>query len=451
MATEFKLPELGENVESGTIARVLVSEGDEVSKGQSVLEVETDKAVVEVPSSEEGTISEVKVSDGDTVNVGDTILVLNGAGGGAKKKEAPKKEEKPKEEKAEKKEEAPKKEEKPKEEKAEKKESTKREAPKLQVLEREEKEEKQDSGAEKKPAGGAALASPAVRRLARELDVKLEDVPTSDPEGRITSEDVKTFVKGGSKPAAKRQQGGSKGTRDEDKWGPVSMEPMSAVRRKTASHMAHCWETIPHVTHFDKADITALESVRKKHGKKVEQAGGKLTVTSFLVKVITEALQRFPQFNASVDTDNEQIIYREYYNVGVAADTPNGLLVPVIKNADQKSITDVSLLLPELAKKARDRKLSLEDMQGGTFTISNLGGIGGIGFTPIINHPEVAILGVSRGSYEPVMENGQFAPRLMLPLSLSYDHRLIDGADAARFLRWVCETLEQPWTLFLED
>lgn len=437
MATEFKLPELGENIESGTIARVLVSAGDTVSKGQSILEVETDKAVVEVPCGTDGTISEVKVSDGDTVSVGDVILVLNGAtGGGAKPEEEAPKEEAPKQK-------APAEPEKPKE-------TPKREAPKLQVLEKEEKPAPTDSG-DKQPAGKGALASPAVRRLAREFDVKLEDVPTSDPSGRITAEDVKAYVKGGNKPAPKSAAKSASGQQGEDKWGAIVTEPMSAVRRKTASHMAHCWSTIPHVTHFDKADITSLEALRKKRGKKVEQAGGKLTVTSFLVKVVVEALRRFPQFNASVDEENEQIIFRQYYNVGVAADTPNGLLVPVLKNTDQMSITDVSVQLPALAKKARERKLSLEEMQGGTFTISNLGGIGGIGFTPIINHPEVAILGVSRGNYEPVMENGQFAPRLMLPLSLSYDHRLIDGADAARFLRWVCETLEQPWTLFLED
>lgn len=438
MATEFKLPELGENITSGTIARVLVSKGDSVSKGQSILEVETDKAVVEVPCGIAGKVAEVKVSDGDTIKVGDVILVLDASDSGASAK-------------SEEKDAAPKKEAKAEDKpvKKDEKKPAEKPAPKKEVK----KEEQPDAGDEdRKPAGDLALASPSVRRLARELDVKLEDVPTSDPDGRITAEDVKSFVRGGTKKAGAQHAATSKtAATDEDKWGSIAREPMSAVRRKTAQHMTHCWTTIPHVTHFDKADITALEAMRKKHGRKVEQAGGKLTVTSFIVKVVVEALQRFPQFNASVDMEREEIVYRQYFNVGVAADTPNGLLVPVLKNTDQMSITEITLKLGELAEKARERKLALEDMQGGTFTISNLGGIGGHGFTPIINSPEAAILGVSRASYEPVLENGQFAPRLMLPLSLSYDHRVIDGADAARFARWICETLENPWALFLED
>jgi pyruvate dehydrogenase E2 component (dihydrolipoamide acetyltransferase) len=222
------------------------------------------------------------------------------------------------------------------------------------------------------------------------------------------------------------------------------------VRKKTVEHMTRCWTTIPHVTHFDKADITALEQIRQQYAPAIKAQGGSLTVTVFLMKVVTEALRRFPKFNASIDLATEEVIHKQYYNLGVAVETPAGLLVPAIRNVDQKSLQDLALELPVIAKKARDRKLTLDDMSGTTFTISNLGGIGGTGFTPIVNAPEVAILGVSRSSVEGVFQNGQLVPRTMLPLSLSYDHRLIDGADAARFMRWVAEALENPWKLILE-
>ncbi|MCF6286749.1 MAG: 2-oxo acid dehydrogenase subunit E2, partial [Candidatus Hydrogenedentes bacterium] len=227
-------------------------------------------------------------------------------------------------------------------------------------------------------------------------------------------------------------------------------EGMSGVRKKTAAHMTHCWTTIPHVTHFDKADITALEQIRKQYAPAIKAEGGSLTVTIFLMKVITEALRRFPKFNASIDMESEEIVLKQYYNIGIAVETPVGLMVPAIRDVEKKSLQELALELPGIAKKARDRKLTLEDMSGTTFTISNLGGIGGTGFTPIINSPEVAILGVSRSAVEGVFQNGQLVPRTMLPLSLSYDHRLIDGADAARFMRWVAEALENPWKLILE-
>jgi len=214
--------------------------------------------------------------------------------------------------------------------------------------------------------------------------------------------------------------------------------------------LAYAWATIPHVTQFDKADITDLEKLRKEFGKKVESAGGKLTVTGILLKVISSAFKVFPQFNASVDLVNSQVIYKKYHNIGIAVDTDRGLLVPVIRNVDRKNLIDLSVELTAIAEKARNAKLTLEDMQGGNFSISNLGGIGGSGFTPVVNSPEVAVLGVSRSQMEPVFTDGNFIPRLMLPLSLSYDHRLIDGADAARFLRWVCEALEKPFKILVE-
>jgi pyruvate dehydrogenase E2 component (dihydrolipoamide acetyltransferase) len=233
------------------------------------------------------------------------------------------------------------------------------------------------------------------------------------------------------------------------KWGEVERTPMSGIRRKTAEHLSHAWNTIPHVTQFDKADITALEQVRKKYRAEVEKAGGSLTVTAIAAKVLASALKVFPQFNASVDAPGEAIVYKKYIHVGIAVDTENGLLVPVIRNADQKNLIRLSVEIHQLAEKAKARKLTLDEMSGGSMSISNLGGIGGTAFTPIVNWPEVAVLGISRGSFEPVWNGTSFEPRQRLPLSLSYDHRLIDGADAIRFLRWLVEAFEQPFALTL--
>jgi pyruvate dehydrogenase E2 component (dihydrolipoamide acetyltransferase) len=224
---------------------------------------------------------------------------------------------------------------------------------------------------------------------------------------------------------------------------------MSNIRRVVAERLSYAWTTIPHVTQFDKADITAMEELRKQYREQVAKAGGNLTVTAMLVKVLATAVQKFPQFNTSVDMPSGEIIYKKYVNVGVAVDTDRGLLVPVVRNADKKNINQIAIEINQLAEKARDRKLTIEDMSGGGITISNLGGIGGTYFTPIVNWPEVAILGVSRGVAEPVWRNDTFEPRQMLPLSLSYDHRVIDGADAMRFLRWVVEAIEQPFLLSL--
>jgi pyruvate dehydrogenase E2 component (dihydrolipoamide acetyltransferase) len=443
MAIEFKLPELGENVSAGTIAKILVKVGDTVSKDQSILEVETDKAVAEIPCPAAGKVTAIKVKEGQKVKAGDVILLIEAGAAGeleAPKAEAP----------------APK--------AAAVAAPAERPAPKLQVLERPAPAPAPAPAAvPAAPAaartGGPVLASPSVRRMAREHGVDLATVPVADPSGRVTAQDILAFVSGGAAPApapaatpaAAPAPAAAAVTGDGDKWGALVLEPMSGIRKKTAERMAQNWATIPHVTHFEKADVTAIEALRAKHAKKFDAMGAKLTVTSFLIKVLGEALKRFPKFNASIDLAGEQIVYKQYYNVGVAVDTPNGLLVPVMRHVDRMSISQISIELPLLAAKARDRKLALDDMQGGTFTISNLGGVGGNAFTPIINAPEVAILGVSRSSVEPVWQNGQFAPRTMLPLSLSYDHRVIDGADAARFARWVVEALENPWVLFLED
>lgn len=446
MATEFKLPELGEGVTSGTVATLLAKVGDTVSANSPIIEIETDKAVAEIPIPVSGKITKINVKAGDKVSVGQVILVYEKADGAAPAKA----------EKA-----APA----PAPAPAAPPAPTPAPAPAAKVT---------------APAPRAAApvarsaahiqASPSVRKLARVLGVRLEDVPTADPSGRISAHDVELYAAStGAAPAAPVAPApvvapappapvavtptpmALAGAMADDRWGKVVREAMNGVRKKTTEHMTHCWTTIPHVTHFDKADITALEQIRQQYAPGIKAKGGSLTVTVFLMKVVTEALRRFPKFNASIDLSTEEIIFKQYYNIGVAVETPAGLLVPAIRNVDQKSLQELALELPVIAKKARDRKLSLEDMSGTTFTISNLGGLGGTGFTPIVNSPEVAILGVSRSAVEGVFQNGQLVPRTMLPLSLSYDHRLIDGADAARFMRWVAEALENPWKLILES
>lgn len=397
MATEFKLPELGEGVTSGTVATLLASVGDTVAADTSIIEIETDKAVAEIPIPFGGKITEIRVKVGDSVSVGQVILVADeSAGGGAAEKPAAAPEEKP--------EPAPKAAAKP--------------APAAKAAPAPAKPAPKAAAA--KPAvGGRVLASPSVRKLARNLGVQLTDVPTSDPSGRVTAQDVEAFASssGATPPPASESTSAAPaattapvpvtsaapavaGAMEDDRWGKIVRDGMSGVRKKTAAHMTHCWTTIPHVTHFEKADITALEQVRKQYAPAIKAEGGSLTVTVFLMKVITEALRRFPKFNASIDLENEQVILKQYYNIGVAVDTPAGLLVPAIRDVDKKSLQELALELPGIAKKARDRKLTLEDMSGTTFTISNLGGLGGTGFTPIINSPEVAILGVSRSAVE---------------------------------------------------
>ena len=426
MATEFKLPEIGEGIEGGTVASVLVKVGDAVNEGQPLLEIETDKAVVEVNAPHAGTVTKLLAKEGDAIKVGQVVGVLEA--GEAPVAAAPEPEPAAK---------------------AEAVPVVKEAAP-------------VPAAARKRVSSGAVLASPMVRRLARKLGVDLKDVP-ADSSGRVTAQDVEAFAGGGAAPVVATESAvpaaaatstpkvAAPTATGSDNWGPTAREGMNAIRKKTMERMTSNWQNIPHVTHFEKADITSLEAVRNKYGRQIDAQGGKLTVTSFLIKALTEALKRFPKFNASIDADTEEIILKQYYNIGVAADTPHGLVVPVIKGADQKSISEISVELPALAAKARDRKLGVDEMQGGTFTISNLGGLGGQAFTPIINAPEVAILGVSRGQMEQVFQHGAFAPRLMLPLTLSYDHRLIDGADAARFMRWLVEALEQPWVLFLDE
>ncbi|MFC2082290.1 2-oxo acid dehydrogenase subunit E2, partial [Bacteroidota bacterium] len=298
-----------------------------------------------------------------------------------------------------------------------------------------------------------APAAPSVRRFAREIGIDIHQVEGSGPGGRISVDDVKAFAKSLNEGRSQTVLSGGvvyQPLPDFSKWGEVEHQVMTNIRKKTAQHLSNAWSTVPHVTQFDKADITELEKLRKDFGKKTESMGGKLTVTAILIKIVASALKVFPQFNSSLDIEKNEVIFKKFYNIGVAVDTEWGLLVPVIKNVDEKNITQLAVELNEMSVKAKTKKLTIDEMQGGTFTISNLGGIGGTYFTPIVNSPEVAILGVSRASFEPVYQGAHFEPGLMMPLSLSYDHRIIDGADAIRFLRWIVNALEEPFLLSLE-
>jgi pyruvate dehydrogenase E2 component (dihydrolipoamide acetyltransferase) len=290
--------------------------------------------------------------------------------------------------------------------------------------------------------------------MARELGVDINSVTGTGSEGRISVEDVKAHAKSiitsGAGPS--RAPAAGEPLPDFSRWGDIERRPLRGVRRKTAEHLASAWATVAHVTQHDLVDITGLEELRKRFAKKAEQAGGNLTITAIAVKVVASALHVFPQFNSSLDLTANELVLKKYVHIGIAVDTEHGLLVPVIRDADRKNILQLANEIAVLSEKARARKLTIEEMQGGCFSLSNLGGIGGSFFTPIVNAPEVAILGISRAKMEPVWnkETGQFVPRLMLPVSLSYDHRVIDGADAVRFLRWVAEALEQPFLLALE-
>jgi pyruvate dehydrogenase E2 component (dihydrolipoyllysine-residue acetyltransferase) len=494
---DFTLPELGENISAGDVLRVLVKPGDALAKDQPVLELETDKATIEVPSSVSGTVGEIKVKPGDKVKVGQVILTVadgqaaqagqagqavrsaeasRSSGADTTRPSAPARQSaeaasQQREPSGEHREAAadrpaaraeaapaaapptampatPKQPEAAKAESRSPSPPQERDRDKVVDINRGARAAAEAAAPEAPPAP----AAPSVRRMARELGVDINEVAGSDPSGRISIDDVKAHAKRLLAAAAKGGPAPAAPLPDFTRWGEVERQPMRAVRRKTAEHLSAAWAAIPHVTQCDLADITGLEELRKKYATQTEAAGGNLTVTAIAVKVIAAALRVFPQFNASIDMAADEIVLKKYVNVGVAVDTDRGLLVPVIRNADRKNIIELAVELAQLSEKARTRKIALEEMQGGTFSISNLGGIGGTYFTPIVNAPEVAILGISRARTEPVWNRdvGQFAPRLMLPLSLSYDHRVIDGADGIRFLRWVCEALEQPFLLSLQ-
>ncbi len=478
---DFILPNLGDGVAQGDVLRVMVKAGDKVVDDQPVLELETDKATLEVPINVAGTVKDVKVKPGDKIKPGELVLVLEDVAEdepAAPKKntalskgkpDAPKeqKSDPPKEQKKEAaKDEAPQEEpaaeddgateavDQPKEDEAQKKR-----APVVDIRERQSASAPPAAAATAPavPSTASAAASPSVRRAAREIGVDISQVTGTGSGGRISEHDVKNFARqilssvggGAMAPSSSRPGVASPPLPDFSKWGEIERKPMGGVRRKTAEHLSHAWSVIPHVTQFDKADMTVLEEIRPKYAGEVEKQGGKLTVTAVVTKIIATALKQFPQFNASIDPATESIIYKKYINVGIAVDTAHGLLVPVVRDADRKNIVEIAVEIQRLADKAKARKLSLDEMSGGSMSITNLGGIGGTSFTPIVNWPEVAILGISRGAVEAVFKDGQIVPRQMLPLSLSYDHRVIDGADAIRFLRWVVEAIEQPFTVML--
>ena len=421
MARAFKLPDLGEGIHEGEVIAVLVSVGDEVKEGDPILEVETDKASVEIPSPYTAKVAAILVKPGDIVKVGDVLI--NFSNGEAAEKEP------------------------------------------------EEQPVKTDDAATPVTAAttksGPVPASPATRRLARELGIDLHHVTPTGPGGVVTAEDVRTFAEKGQKIEATGEDEAmpiveaapfsvpAPSLPDFSKWGPVERIPLRSIRRATAKRMTLAWSQIPHVSSQDDVDVTKLEVLRRRHKIDIEAQGGKLSLTAFAVKAVAAALKKFPNFNVSVDPANGEIVRKGYYHIGVAANTEDGLIVPVIRDADRKSITQISIELNELVQKTRERKVSLAELQGGTFTITNIGAAGGRGhFAPIINYPEVAILGLSAARMKPVVikkdaTGYDIVPRLIMPVVLTIDHRVLDGVDSNRFLEFFRNALEDPGNLLM--
>ena len=415
---EIVVPDIGD-FDSVEVIEVLVAEGDTVEVEDSLITVESDKASMEIPSSESGKIVKLKVNIGDNISEGSVIVMMEVSDTPATSAE------KPKEAPAEK-----------KVEHAHEQMAPAKSTPAKTSPGKLPSDKISPTANIDEVRFSKAYASPSVRKFARELGVDLGNVEGTSRKGRINREDVKGFIK---KAMTSNQNGGmSLGLKpapevDFSQWGGIESEALSKINKLTGQHVHRSWVTIPHVTQFDEADITEMEAFRKQMGKEMEKEGIKITPLAFIVWAVVASLKAFPRFNSSLDVTGENLIIKKYFNIGVAVDTPNGLVVPVIREADQKSLVEISQEIRELAIKARDKKLKPSDMQGGCFTISSLGGIGGTRFTPIVNAPEVAILGVSRSKMEPVWNGSEFEPRLILPLSLSYDHRVIDGADGARF------------------
>ncbi|SFO63068.1 pyruvate dehydrogenase E2 component (dihydrolipoamide acetyltransferase) [Variovorax sp. OK605] len=429
---DVKVPDIGDFKDVAVI-ELLVKVGDTIAAEQSLITVESDKASMEIPSSAAGVLKELKVKVGDTVNIGDLIAVLEGSVAAAA---APAAAPAPAQAAAA----------------APATASASAPAPAPAAAAAAPAAAHQPTAA---PSGNLPHASPSVRKFARELGVPLEEVKGSGPKGRITQDDIQNFTKAvmsgqasTKASAAKAPAGGGDGAAlglipwpkvDFTKFGAVERKDLSRIKKLSGANLHRNWVMIPHVTNNDDADITELEAFRVSTNKENEKSGVKVTMLAFVIKAVVAALKKFPEFNTSLDGD--QLVYKQYYNVGFAADTPNGLVVPVLKDADKKGILQISAEMGELAKKARDGKLGSADMQGGCFSISSLGGIGGTHFTPIINAPEVAILGLSKSAMKPVWDGKQFVPRLTLPMSLSYDHRVIDGALAARFNAYLGQVL----------
>jgi pyruvate dehydrogenase E2 component (dihydrolipoamide acetyltransferase) len=412
---DFALPNLGEGIDSGIVVAVAVKPGDAVTNGQELFTVETDKAAMPIPADGDAKVEEVRVKVGDKVRVGAVLAVLSG---GAATPQAA---------------------------------SPKAEPAKPQAA----PAKPQPSNGP--PAGvvastGVVPAGPATRRYAREHGVNLGEVPGTARGGRVTVEDVRGHIRTQmSAPPAARGVATLPPLPDFSKYGPVEKKPLSNIRKKIAENLSIAWHAAPAVTQHDLADITDLEAGRKRITENLPKGAPKVTMTVLAVKAIVAALKEFPNFNASLDITNGEAVYKNYYHIGIAVDTERGLVVPVIRDADRKSVRDLATEVATLAEKARAGKLVIDEMRGGTFTITNLGGIGGTYFSPIINYPEVAILGLSRSAVQPVFKDGQFVPRLLMPLSLTYDHRIIDGADGARFTNRLVQLFSDPIRLLMES
>jgi pyruvate dehydrogenase E2 component (dihydrolipoamide acetyltransferase) len=422
---DVRLPNLGEGVDSGSVVTLFVKEGDVIEQGQTILELENEKAVAPIPSPAQGRVGAIRVKPGDKLNVGQVILTLSQPGAETKPASAP----------------------------AEPAPAKAAPAPAARPTPAGVSGEDGPVADELEPPilteirpGVPPPASPSIRRLAKDLGIDLGRVRGSQAGGRIVLQDLRAYVQRLQQIAAQqRKVQPSKAPAEQldfSKWGPVSIKPLSSLRQVIGRRMLESWTTIPHVTQFDEADITLVSDLRKKHAPAYEKKGVRLTLTSFVLKALAGLLRKHPLFNASLDEATQNIVYKEYYHVGLAVDTESGLVVPVVRDVDTKSMLELSRNVQDVAEQARGRKLSLEDMRGGCFTISNQGGIGGAHFTPIINKPEVAILGLGRGALQPAVKDNQVVPRMRLPLALSYDHRLIDGANAARFMVDLVASLE---------
>ncbi len=424
---DIKLPRLGEGAESGTVVSILVKTGDQVKEGQTIVELENEKAVAPIPASASGRVTKLYVKEGDKISVGQPILALETDGAPAataapSKPSAPRVQARPTRVPVP---QAP---------------HQPVEVPSVDVVGDFTQNE-------------SVAASPSVRRLANELGIDLTRVRGSQRGGRVAIEDLRAYLqqiqrlafegRGAPSSAAAPAPKPPAEKIDFEKWGPVSRKPVSSLRKIIAQRMHESWSSVPRVTQFDEADVTSIVALRKKYAAKYEKKGANLTLTPFLIKAVVTALKKHPIFNSSLDEATEEIVFKDYYHMGIAVDTEQGLIVPVIRDVDKKSLLQLSKELAELAEKTRQRKVATDDLKGGTFTISNQGGIGGGFFTPIVNKPEVAILGVGRGTLKPVVRGAKIDKRMLLPLGLSYDHRVIDGGTAARFIVEIVQALEQ--------
>ena len=460
---DFKLPSLGEDIQDADVLKILVSEGDTVTADQPIMEIETEKATLDVPAEAAGTLSKIHVAEGDTIAVGQIIITIDS---GAAAKPAPEKDEPAPEPRAAEPEAAPTAQEEPAQPDAERDtEEPARERPSAPAPEapREEPRRAAPAASTETAAPGErpAFAAPSVRKFAREIGVGIDSVEGSGPGGRITEDDVKLAARNRPAPAAPAAPtaGAVHGLAAEfrelpdfTRWGTVSRTKLSRLRRTVSRNMAQSWTEIPHVHLQHHADITAMEELRQQFKERAKAAGGNLTISVMILKVVASALRAHPNVNASYDVEAQELILKDYIHLGVAVDTERGLVVPKIENVDEKNIIELSIELNEIAERARTNSLTVEELTGSTFTVTNLGSLGTGYFAPIINWPEVAVLGLGRAQQQAVWnaEKKAFEPRLIMPMSLGHDHRVLDGADGARFMTWIVEAIKNPMLMALE-